>query len=299
MDINAVVNILQTVFDNVVVKVIVIILAIVVAQLVAKTVIALTVPHLVRDKRYKNKEDEKKREDTLKGIFGTAAGFILWTVGILLILSQLNVNIAALATGAGLIGIVIGFGAQKMIQDFLAGIFITIEHQYRIGDWVKLDAGGPAVEGTVEDFTLRITRLRDFDGNLHIITNGAAIAATNYTVNYGNINVNVRVSYDADIDKVEKVINQVGKEMAESEDWKEDFKAPIAFLRINDFDDSSVSVKAFGSVKAGQQWAIAGDFRRRLKKAFEKNGIIIPYNQITVHQSPTTEIENDSKKTKK
>lgn len=270
-------------------------LAIIVAQLIAKAAIAVLVPRLVRDKKYKNKVDEKKREDTLAGVFQAAAGVAIWVIGILLILGRLDVNVAAFATGAGLIGIVIGFGAQKIIQDFLAGIFILVEHQYRIGDWVALDAGGPAVSGEVEDFTLRITRLRDFDGNLHIISNGAAVSATNYTVKFGNINVDVRVSYDADVDKVEKVINQIGKEMAESDEWRDDFREPVAFLRVNSLDESYVTVKAFGTVNAGQQWAISGDFRRRVKKAFEKNGINIPYQQIMVHQSPTVE-RNSGKK---
>lgn len=253
-------------------------------QLVARATIGRIVRRTVRSHRYDTKLDEEKREETLVKIFRTALAVVLWTIAVIVILMQLDVNIAALATGAGLIGIVVGFGAQTTIKDFLAGIFIIMENQYRVGDIVVLNFGGDKVDGIVEDITIRITRLRDLDGNLHIVANGSVSVVTNLTFKYANVNVDVGVSYDADVDKVEKVINDVGQKMTEDEDWKQHIFEPIQFLRVDAFEDSAVRIKALGKVEPASQWDIAGEFRRRIKKAFEKNGIVIPYQQVVIHQ---------------
>lgn len=270
--------------------------AIIVLQMIINAVLGTVVGHMVPKRKFKHKEDEKKREDTLTNIFRTLAAVVIWIVGGLIILVQLGVNIAALATGAGLLGIVIGFGAQKMIQDFLAGIFIIIENQYRVSDIVTLNAGGVDVTGVVEDISVRITRLRDLDGNLHIVQNGSAIIVTNLSIGFANVNVDVGVSYDSDIDKVESVINEVGENMAKSERWQEEILEPIVFLRVDSFGASSVNIKALGKVRPGMQWEVAGEFRRRLVKAFEKNGIEIPFQQIVLHQVGEKSGRHDAKK---
>jgi len=101
--------------------------------------------------------------------------------------------------------------------------------------------------------------------------------------NYANVNLDVGVAYDSDIDKVEKIINDVGVELSEDEEWKDRIYEPIEFLRVDSFGDSAVNIKALGKVMPGEQWAAAGEYRRRLKKAFEKNGIQIPFPQRVVH----------------
>lgn len=276
---------LKLVLENPFIRVLIILAIVILAHIVARAVIGIIVPKLVRSPiRRISKEDDEKRAETLKGVFSPAAGFIIWIIGILVMLATLGVNIGALATGAGLLGVVIGFGAQKLIQDFLAGIFILLEHQYRIGDVVTLNAGGEIVSGTVEDFTLRITRLRDIDGNLHNIANGSAVIITNATAVFSNVNIDLNVSYHTDIGLVEKVINQVGQELMTDEQWKKHILEPIAFQRIVNFAESAVTVKALGKVQAGSQWDVSGEFRHRVKLAFDKNGIEIPYPQRVINQ---------------
>lgn len=279
-------DIAQQVFSHAIAQIALTILVLLVVQVIFRATIDRIVRKAVRGHHYDTMIDEKKREDTLVKMFHTAIAVVVWTVGVIVIMWQLDINIAALATGAGLIGIVVGFGAQTTIKDFLAGVFIIIENQYRVGDVVTLESNGVNVTGEVEDITIRITRLRDLDGNLLVVSNGSIGTVTNLTFKYANVNVDVNVGYNADVDKVEEVINKVGKDMAKDKDWEESIFEPIQFLRVDGFENSAVRIKALGKVEPAAQWELAGEFRRRIKKAFEKNNIEIPYPQIVVHQPP-------------
>lgn len=273
-------------FDHTVVRIALIVAAIILARSIAGMAIERLVRRSIRSHKYANKLDAKKREQTLINVFHTATTVALWIIGALVILSELDVNFAALATGAGVIGLVVGVGAQNFIRDVLAGIFIIIENQYRVGDIITINTDNGTVSGVVEEITVRITRLRDLDGNLHIVQNGAAGVITNRSFDFANVNVDIGVGYDANIDDVEKALNEVGKAMVADNKWQEHIIEPIQFLRVDSFGDSSVNIKALGKVKPGMQWDVAGEFRRRLKTAFDKHGITIPYPQIVVHQPP-------------
>lgn len=271
-------------FSNTLAQIALTLLIILIAQLIFRATIDRIVRRVVRGHHFDTMIDEKKREDTLANIFHTALAVLIWTVGVIIILWLLDINIAALATGAGLLGIIVGFGAQATIKDFLSGTFIIMENQYRVGDVVTLECNGLDVSGEVEEITIRITRLRDMDGNLVTVSNGSIGTVTNLTFKFANVNVDLRVSYDADVDKVEEIINKVGNDMAKDKDWEESIFEPIQFLRVESFEESSVLVKALGKVEPAAQWDLAGEFRRRIKKAFEKNNIEIPYKQIVIHR---------------
>lgn len=240
---------------------------------------------VVQSHRYHNAEEEKKREDTLVSVFHTAFAVAIWVITLMVVLFELRVNVAGLLTGAGVLGVVVSLGAKNAISDFLAGIFIIAENQYRVGDIVTLATGTGTVSGVVEDITVRITKLRDLDGYLHIVPNGSIGIVTNMTFQFANVNVDIPVAYEADVDKVVKVINQVGVSMMDDKEIGADVVEPIQFLRVDNFEDSSMKVKALGKVRAGTQWDVAGDFRRRLIAAFDKHHIDIPYQQIVVHKS--------------
>lgn len=275
-------------FHNTPVQVILTILVILSLQILIRDSIGRIVERTVRSHKHKSAIEEKRREETLTKIFRTASAVALWTIGIVVILWQLHVNIAALLTGAGVVGVVIGFGAQNVIKDFLAGIFIIVENQYRVGDIITLSAGtGDGVSGMVEDITIRITRLRDLDGNLHIVPHGSAGIITNRSFDFANVNIDVNVAYEADIAKVEKTINDVGLELAKDAKWRENCVEPVHFLRVDNFGDSALLVKSLGKVQPGMQWDVAGEFRRRLKIAFEQQDIAIGLPQIVVHQPST------------
>lgn len=288
MDVSELWDRLGDVFSYSIVQAIVVITLAVIVQKIVGTVILKAVSRVMYAERFVDEHDEKKRQDTLVAVFRTAANIIIWVAALIFILIVFNVNVASLLTGAGLLGIVVGFGAQNTIRDIIAGVFVIVERQYRIGDIVTLHASGHDVSGVVEDFSLRVTRLRDLDGNLHIVENGATSEITNLSFEFANVNVDVGVSYDSDIDKVEKIINKVGDDMQEEEKWQPHIYEPIHFLRVDEFEDSAIRIKALGKVEPAQQWDIAGEFRRRLKREFDKGGITIPFPQMVVHQQPAT-----------
>lgn len=263
------------------------IVVIAVVQLIVRESIVPIVRRVVKRHPHQSKIEEQKREDTLVSIFRTASGTVLWTLGAVIILTELHVNLSALLTGAGLVGVIVGLGAQNVIKDYLAGIYIIAENQYRVGDIVMLEGTGATggVAGVVEEITIRITKLRDLDGNLHFVRNGLAAVITNMSFQFANVNVDLRVGYDSDIDQVEEIVNEVGAKLALDPKWQDATIEPVQFLRLDSFADSYVVVKAVGKVRPASQWDIAAQFRRRIKKAFEEHGIDIPMPQVVVHEA--------------
>ncbi len=277
---------LHVVMDNRLIQVLATVIIALIVQLIVRAPIERVVRRAIRSHRYTSKEEERKREDTLITVFHTAIMVAIWIITLVVILFELKINVAGLLTGAGVIGVFVSLGAQSTIRDFLAGIFIILENQYRVGDVVNLSAGVTGgVSGVVEDITVRITKLRDLDGNLHIVSNGSAGVITNMTFQFANVNVDIPVSYASDIDKVKKIMNEVGVALAGDKVLGPDVVEAVQFLRVDQFGDSVMVVKALGKVKAGAQWDVAGEFRKRLKEAFDKKGIDLPYPQVVVHQS--------------
>lgn len=273
----------QAFLHNRLVQVLLTILVALLVQLFLRHFTDRIVRQTVRRHYHNNEAEEQKRENTLISVFHTLGGVIVWIVAIIVILVQLRINLAGLLTGAGLIGVVVGVGAQTAIKDFLSGIFIIMENQYRVGDIINLSANVPGgVSGVVEDITVRITKLRDLDGNVHIVPNGSAGVITNMTFQYANVNIDIPVSYDSDINAVKKIINTVGVGLAGDKQLGPDVIEAIQFLRVDSFGDSTVMVKALGKVKAGAQWDVAGEFRKQLIEAFEKHRISVPYPHVVV-----------------
>lgn len=236
---------------------------------------------------FETKIDRMKQEDTLRSIFRTALSLLIWLTAAGWILGVLKVNITQIAAGAGFLGIIVGLGAQATIRDYLAGIFILTENQYRVGDIITLGGGGlgQQTSGVIEDISLRITKLRDLDGSLHIIRNGEATVITNMTYKYSSVVIDVGVAYDSDIDLVEKTMNEVGISMLEEEELAKVIKEPMRFLRVDNFGASAVIIKTLGKVTPAKQWDVAGEYRRRLLIAFNKKGIAIALPQIVMHKS--------------
>lgn len=217
--------------------------------------------------------DERMREDTLIQIITAIFKISLWIFGGMMILAQLGVNLGPLIAGASISGIAIGFGAQAIVKDFLSGIFIILENQYRLGDVVTL----ADTTGTVEAITIRRTILRDADGHKHYIPNGQIGVTTNMTMGYSNLVLNLDVAYEADIEKVKKIVNEVGQKLATDADFKKDIINAPLFVRLQDFNLYGIVVRVSGKVKPGQQWRVAGELRWRLKLAFDQHKIPRPH----------------------
>lgn len=228
----------------------------------------------------KDEEAEKKREDTLIAIFSGGLRLTVWLIAAMTILPIFGINVGPILAGAGILGVALGFGAQYMIRDFLAGLFIILENQYRIGDVVCLDN----TCGGVEAITLRKTVMRDLDGKVHHIPNGSFKTAANLTTDYSRAHMNISVAYKEDLDKVIEVINRVGKEMVEESPWKEYILKPIQVLGPgpNKFTESGIEIKVLGETKPLKQWDTLKEFRRRLKKVFDEEKIEIPFPQMSI-----------------
>ncbi len=233
----------------------------------------------VRGKRRRAKEELEKRSDTLTGYLSTVLGAIVLVIAIFMILSEVGVDIAPLIAGAGVVGIAIGFGAQSLIKDYLNGLFIILEDQYNKGDVAKI-AG---IAGLVESVSLRRTVLRDLDGIVHSIPNGQITTTSNYTRDWARVNLNVSVGYNEDLDHVMAVIDKVGQEMADDEYFGKLIKTPPKSLRVNKFGDSGIDIKILGETKPIKQWEVTGELRRRLKKAFDEEGIEIPWPHVKLY----------------
>jgi small conductance mechanosensitive channel len=220
----------------------------------------------------------KKRMDTLDALGGrTLQTFIAMIAG-LMVLGQVGLDIGPAVAGLGVVGIAVGFGAQSLVKDYLNGALILIENQYGKGDVIRV-AG---VAGSVEDFTLRRTTLRDLDGVVHTIPNGEIRVASNLTRVWARINQDVTVAYGTDIDKAIAVVDKVGAEMAGDPVWKRRVLEAPRVERVSALAEYGVTLKILGSVRAADQWAAGGDFRKRLLVAFAANGIEIPRPQRVV-----------------
>lgn len=263
-------------------------LAAIVVRTIGRTILERLVRRSVAAERYETKLDERKREDTIIRVLHTALSIVLWLVFAVVVLYILQVNLAALLTGAGVFGIIIGFGAQNTIKDYLAGIFILSENQYRVGDIVTLSGastGAVGVSGVVEDISLRITKLRALDGTLSVVRNGEASIITNRTFKFSSVVVDVTLPFETDLTHAEEMINQIGVDQLADEQWKAEIIEPMAFMRVDDFVEAGLVVRCYGKVKPGMQWDVAGDFRRRLQVAMKGSKIQFALPQRVLHEA--------------
>ena len=221
----------------------------------------------------------ENRTSTLVRVFSGTGKLVILVIAVFMILDELGVPIGPVIVGFGVVGIAVGFGAQWLIRDLIAGSFIIMENQYRIGDRIRIGE----VFGLVEEVNLRKTVIRDWDGMLHHIPNGAIEIATNTTRNFSNVNLDVPVAYGTDLDFAIEVINRVGRELAQDDKWKKLILEAPQVLRVNDFGDSGIDIKVMGKVKPHERWTVTGELRLRLKKAFDIEGIEIPWPHTKVY----------------
>jgi moderate conductance mechanosensitive channel len=214
----------------------------------------------------------KKRMDTLDGFASRTIQFLIVVIAGLMILAKLGLDIGPAVAGLGVVGIAVGFGAQTLVRDYLTGSLILVENQFSVGDVVRL-AG---VEGTVEDFNLRRTTVRDIDGVVHSIPNGVITVASNLTRVWARINQDVTLAYGTDVDRAIQVVDEVGQAMKADPAWRKAVLEPPRVDRVDAISDQGVTLKILGSVRAPDQWAAAGEYRKRLLAALEANGIDTP-----------------------
>ena len=220
----------------------------------------------------------KKRMDTLDALLTTVIRGFIVIVAIVMVLGALGLDIGPAVAGLGIVGIAVGFGAQSLVRDYFNGALILLENQYSKGDVVTI-AG---VSGSVEDFSLRRTTLRDLDGVVHTVPNGQVAVASNLTRTWARINQDVTVAYGTDMEKATEVINGVGRDLAADPAWQRRVLEAPHVERISALGEYGVTIKILGLVRASEQWAAGGELRKRLLAAFAANGIEIPRPQRVV-----------------
>ncbi|MBT8212204.1 MAG: mechanosensitive ion channel family protein [Acidimicrobiia bacterium] len=214
-----------------------------------------------------------QRLDTLWAVARSTFAVVVFVVAVLTIMIVWGIPTAPLVAVGSVVGVAVGFGAQNFIRDVISGFLITAEDQYSIGDVVRL-AG---VSGGVEEIRLRTTVLRDLDGNVHVVPNGAITVATNLTQEYAQVVLDLGVAYKEDIDRVIAVIRDELRSFAEDAFWEPHIVDQPDVLGVNELGDSAVVVRVVVRIIADQRWAAKRELLRRFKVRFDAEGIEIPF----------------------
>ena len=234
--------------------------------------------YLTRTDAEGNVVERSARIRTLLPLFRKVVFTILAVMVSLIVLSELGINIGPLLAGAGVIGLAVGFGAQTLVKDVITGLFILVEDTIAVGDYVEV--GGH--EGDVESLSIRTIRLRDPAGSVHTVPFSDVGTVLNYTKDFSNVVLNIGIAYRENVDEVMKVIEDLGREMAEDPTLAADIITPLVAQSVQSLDDSAVIVRAKMRVTAGTQWGMKREFNRRLKNRFDELGIEIPFPQTAI-----------------
>ena len=218
------------------------------------------------------------RAETLGAVLKSLASVIIFSLAILMALGEFDISLGPLIAGAGVVGIALGFGAQKVVGDFLSGIFMLIEDQYGVGDVINVGE----VTGSVEQVTLRTTRLRDVDGVVWFVPNGEIRRVANKSQIWSRSVLDVEVAYDTNLDHAFRVI----KEAADAV-WHDQIETATILEEpevwgVEQFGESSIAIRLVVKTDPSEQWAVSRALRRRLKEAFDREGIEIPFPQRDV-----------------
>ncbi len=223
---------------------------------------------------------------TLLPLFRKVVFTVLAVMVSLIVLSELGINIGPLLAGAGVVGLAVGFGAQTLVKDVITGLFILVEDTIAVGDYVNVGSH----EGTVESLSIRTISLRDPSGNVHTVPFSDVGTVLNYTKDFSNVVLNIGIAYRENVDEVMKVIEDLGREMAEDQILAPDIITPLEVQGLQSLDDSAVVIRARIRVRAGTQWGMKREFNRRLKNRFDELGIEIPFPQRTISFSEDTAV---------
>lgn len=225
-------------------------------------------------KAKESRSEQRKRLKTLSDLFTTVAKIIVVLTVVFTVLSDLHVNLVPLFASAGVAGVALGFGAQNVIKDALAGFFIILENQYRVGDFIDISGAGITNGGgTVEKLSIRSTTLRDRNGNVHFIPNGSIVQVINKTLGFSKVHFTFAVTNGTDTEILINLINEMGHNMANEKIWKEKIVNPPHFSEIGKIGKEGFNVTVSGTTEPADQWDVSSEFRRRLVARMKKEKI--------------------------
>ena len=223
--------------------------------------------------------DGARRAQTLGRVVRYLVALVVSAVAIMLVLAEVGVSLAPILGAAGVVGLAIGFGAQSLVKDYFTGFFLLFEDQIRTGDVVTVAGIG----GAVEDITLRHVRLRDYNGNVHFVPNGMITTVTNMSRSFAQAVVDVGVAYRENVDEVMALMHRVAAQLRADPEHAGRILDDLEMAGVERFDDSAVILRCRFKVAPLQQWTIRREFLRRLKAAFDDQGIEIPFPHVTLY----------------
>jgi small conductance mechanosensitive channel len=218
----------------------------------------------------------RARVATLTSVLRTLALVGLWSIVVVICLSQLGFDVRPILAGAGIVGLAVGFGAQYLVRDVIAGFFLVLEDQVRVGDVAVVNGTG----GLVETVTFRTIVLRDLAGTVHIFPNGSVTTLANMTKDWSGYVVDVEVGYREDLDRIVALMRRVAEELRQDPAHGPSIIEPIEIFGVDAFKDASVVIKARLKTRPIQQWTVGREYRRRLLLAFAAENIEIPATRV-------------------
>ncbi|HEY82784.1 MAG TPA: mechanosensitive ion channel family protein [Dehalococcoidia bacterium] len=234
----------------------------------------------IRGRGRRAREEMRKRTQTLSRILIQGIAVIIALIATFMVLSELGIDITAALAGLGIVGLAVGFGAQYLIRDLIAGFFVFLENQYNVGDVIKVGD----TFGMVEEVSLRRTITRDLDGARHVIPNGEIRVLSNYSQGMSRAHLNISVAYKEDLDRVMALMRKTWEEMSADETWSRHIQSRTPqILRVNEFGDSGITIKLVGWTEPIMQWDVMGEYLRRIKRVFDQEGIEIPWPHMKVY----------------
>lgn len=234
---------------------------------------------LVDDQNETVVSEAEKRAHTLGRILKSSALVIVVGVGVMMLLDEFGMNIMPIITGAGIAGLAFGFGAQNLVRDIISGFFLILEDQVRVGDVAVINGTG----GLVEAINLRTMVLRDLQGTVHIFPNGEITQVSNMTKEWSRYVIDVGVAYKEDVDRVMKVLEEIGQQLYDDENFKPLILEKLEILGVDDFGESQVTIKVMIKTLPLKQWVVGRELRRRIKNTFDKEAIEIPFPHMSLY----------------
>ncbi|AGT33865.1 mechanosensitive ion channel protein MscS [Geobacillus genomosp. 3] len=219
----------------------------------------------------------ERREMTLARLLDNVITYVLYFIALLMILDTFGVPVKALLAGAGVVGLAVGFGAQSLVKDIITGFFIIFEDQFAVGDYVRIGN----FEGYVEEIGLRVTKIKSWTGEVHILPNGSITQVTNYSLHNSLAVVDISISYEEDIEEAEKAIRELLPKLPEK---YEDMVAPPQLLGVQNLVNSEVVLRITCETKPMSHVGVARAIRKEVKMLLDERGIEIAYPRMVLHR---------------
>jgi len=223
--------------------------------------------------------ERRKRVATVGGTLRRFFSILIWSAASLMVLRELDVDITPILTGAGIVGLAVGFGAQTLVKDIISGLFLITEDQVRLGDIAEINGIG----GNVEEINLRTIVLRDVEGTVHHISNGEIRTLANKSRDYSYYVIDIAVGYDDDTDRIVDVVRAAAEDLRQDPKFSVSILEPLEVMGVDAFKSSEVTLRFRIKTLPTKQWEVGRELRRRLKKAFEAQGVQIPHPAYTIN----------------